>query len=187
MIQIKPDQTKTRAQTFASFAVFVCGFIGLLNSNFTEAQQTRIAYVDMQRLIENAPQVAAARARLTEEFRQRDLQLKSAENKLSALDTKKKSTPANSAALKQITTEIDLLKRNITRMRDSMRSDLNSRSAEELNKRWPEIHDAVVRYAREQKIDLVVESPVVYASASIDITDEVLVRLRATANGARDP
>ena len=44
--------------------------------------------------------------------------------------------------------------------------------------RWPEIQDAVIEYARENGLDLVVASPVVYASASIDVTDAVLARLK---------
>ena len=36
----------------------------------------------------------------------------------------------------------------------------------------------IVEYAREQKYDLVLQGPVFYAAATIDITDRVLERLR---------
>ena len=59
-----------------------------------------------------------------------------------------------------------------------MRNDLKSRSDQELDKSWREINDAVVEFAREQGFDLIVPSPVVYASPRVDITDQVLDRLR---------
>lgn len=36
----------------------------------------------------------------------------------------------------------------------------------------------MVEFAREQNIDLIVPSPVVYASQRIDVTDQVLERLK---------
>ena len=44
----------------------------------------------------------------------------------------------------------------------------------------------IFAYARENQLDLVVQAPVMYASAQIDITDAVLARLKrdaATATG----
>ena len=58
-----------------------------------------------------------------------------------------------------------------------MRNDLKSRSDQELDKSWREINDAVVEFAREQGFDLIVPSPVVFASPRVDITDQVLDRL----------
>ena len=59
-----------------------------------------------------------------------------------------------------------------------MRNDLKSRSDQELDKSWREINDAVVEFAREQSFDLIVPSPVVFASPRVDVTDQVLERLR---------
>jgi len=42
----------------------------------------------------------------------------------------------------------------------------------------------VIEYARAQGFDLIVPSPVVYASPRIDITDAVLERLRKPAPAA---
>ena len=43
---------------------------------------------------------------------------------------------------------------------------------------WQQINDSVIEYARAQGFDLIVPSPVVYASTRIDITDAVLDKLR---------
>jgi outer membrane protein len=141
---------------------------------------SRIGYVDMKRLLDNAPQVQAGRAALQREFAQRDAQLKAQEARLAELQLRQRRDSAilPKDAADALANEIDTLDRGIGRLRTKMRDDLAARQNEELNKRWPEIQDAVIEYARENGLDLVVASPVVYASASIDVTDAVLARLK---------
>jgi outer membrane protein len=141
---------------------------------------TRIGYVDMKRLLDNAPQVVAGRQKLEKEFAPRDASLKTDEKRLDDLRARQQRegaamATADADALKR---EIDALDRSIKRSRDAMRNDLKSRSDQELDKSWREINDAVVAFAREQGYDIIVPSPVVYASARVDITDQVLERLR---------
>jgi len=140
----------------------------------------RIGYVDMKRLLDNAPQVVAGRQKLEREFAPRDTQLKADEKRLADLrdrQTKESATMAtgDADALKR---EIDALDRSIKRNRESMRNDLKSRSDQELDRSWREINDAVVEFAREQGYDLIVPSPVVFASPRVDVTDQVLERLK---------
>ena len=141
---------------------------------------TRIGYVDMKRLLDNAPQVLAGREKLSKEFQPRDASLKADEKRLDDLRERQQKEGATMATTDADTLkrEIDALDRSIKRNRESMRNDLKSRSDQELDKSWREINDAVVTYAREQGFDIIVPSPVVYASARVDITDQVLDRLR---------
>jgi len=141
---------------------------------------TRIGYVDMKRLLDNAPQVLAGREKLSKEFQPRDASLKADEKRLDELRERQQKEGATMATTDADTLkrEIDALDRSIKRNRESMRNDLKSRSDQELDKSWREINDAVVAYAREQGYDIIVPSPVVYASARVDITDQVLDRLR---------
>ena len=145
----------------------------------------RIGYVDMKRLLDNAPQVAAGRERLAREFRERDAQLKQQEARLADLKRRAQVAPADAstdpAQGAQLAREISTLERGIERLRGQLRSELGTRGAEELGRRWPEIQSVIVEYAREQKYDLVLQGPVLFAAASIDITDRVLERLRGAA------
>jgi outer membrane protein len=143
-------------------------------------QATRIGYIDMQRLLDNAPQVLAGKEALRREFAQRDAELKAQELRLADLRAREQRDAAilPREAAQALTREIETLDRSIKRLRDKLREDLSARTSAELNQRWPEIHDAVIEYARENGYDLVVESPVIYASASIDITDRVIERLQ---------
>jgi outer membrane protein len=143
---------------------------------------TRIGYVDMKRLLDNAPQVVAGRQKLEREFAARDAALKTDEKRAADLRQAREATPeakADPAAQR----EIDALDRSIKRNRDALRAELKTRSDQELDRSWQEINNAVVEYARETGIDLVVPSPVVYANPRIDITDAVLERLRRDAAG----
>ena len=141
---------------------------------------TRIGYVAMKRLLDTAPQVLAGREKLSKEFQPRDASLKADEKRLDELRERQQKEGATMATTDADTLkrEIDALDRSIKRNRESMRNDLKSRSDQELDKSWREINDAVVAYAREQGYDIIVPSPVVYASARVDITDQVLDRLR---------
>ncbi len=150
----------------------------------------RIAYVDMKRLLDNAPQVAAGRERLAREFRERDAQLKQQEARLAELKRREQAgaAAAESAPASQLAREIGTLERGIERLRGQLRSELGTRGAEELGRRWPEIQSVIVEYAREHNYDLVLQGPVLFASANIDITDRVLERLRlASKAGAPTP
>jgi len=140
----------------------------------------KIGYVDMKRLLDNAPQVVAGREKLSKEFAPRDASLKADEKRLDDLRERQQREGATMATTDADTLkrEIDALDRSIKRNREAMRNDLKSRSDQELDKSWREINDAVVAFAREQGYDIIVPSPVVYASARVDITDQVLERLR---------
>lgn len=155
-----------------------------------QAQQaSRIGFVDMQRLIDSAPQVAEARDRLAREFAVRDSLLKADETRYSELSARLAQTPdtlppGERARLSQ---EAEALQRLITRTRGQLADELNARSREEVDKAWPLISAAVADYARENNYDLVVNSPVLYVSGRIDITDQVLTYLRARAAEDAEP
>lgn len=141
---------------------------------------TRIGYVDMKRLLDNAPQIVAGRSKLEGEFAGRDTALKTDEQHLTDLRAKAGAKPSDVQQR-----EIDALERSIKRQRDALRNELKARSDQELDNSWREINDAVVAFAREQGYDLIVASPVVYASSRVDITEKILDRLRRqSAKGA---
>ena len=157
--------------------------LALASSPLAHAQSApaaRIGYVDMKRLLDNAPQVVAGRQKLEREFAPRDAALKADEKRLQELRERQQREAATTSAgdAEAQKREIDALDRSIKRNREAMRNDLKSRSDQELDRSWREINDAVVEFAREQGFDLIVPSPVVYASTRVDITDQVLERLK---------
>lgn len=151
------------------------------------AGSSRVGYVDMKRLLDNAPQVVGGRQKLEREFAARDTALKADEARASALRARQGHTGAAAPGNDALQREIDALERSIKRNRDNLRAELKTRSDQELDKSWREISDAVVEFAREQNFDLIVPSPVIYASPKVDVTEQILDRLRRQAAKARTP
>ena len=87
---------------------------------------TRIGYVDMKRLLDNAPQVVAGREKLSREFAPRDASLKADEKRLDDLRARQQRDGAtlSTADADTLKREIDALDRSIKRNRESMRNDL---------------------------------------------------------------
>ena len=140
----------------------------------------KVGYVDLKRLIDNAPQMVESRNRLQREFAPRDAALKSDETRLADMNKRYARDGAimsktDADALKR---QIDTLDGAIKRTRETLRNDLNTHAAADRDRIWQQINDAVIDYARAHDYDLIVPSPVVYANPRIDITDAVLDQLR---------
>lgn len=140
----------------------------------------KIGYVDLKRLLDNAPQMTSSKARLEREFTPRDNALKADEAKLTALKQRYDRDGAimsktDADALKR---EIDALDRANKRTREDLRTELNTRAASERDRIWLEIQDTVIDYARSQGYDLLIPSPVIYFNPRIDVTDALIERLK---------
>ncbi len=136
--------------------------------------ETRIGYVEMKRLLDNAPQMSRGNTLLQAEFAERDRQLRADEARLESL---RGQGSGDSEA--GVDDEIQALERRIQRTRENLREELRRRSEEEVERNFRTINETVAAYARENNYDLIVHSPVFYASPAIDITDQILARLRA--------
>ena len=154
--------------------------LALLPSLSSAQTPGKIGYVDLKRLIDNAPQMIESRGKLEREFAPRDSALKGDEKHLADLRQRYERdgaimAKADADALKR---EIDTLDRSVKRTREDLRNELNTRAAAERDRIWQQLNDMVIEYARAQGYDLIVPSPVVYVNPRIDITDAVLERLR---------
>lgn len=171
--------TKARRQ-FSAFAG-ACLALALLLPCLASAQNApRIGYVDMKRLLDQAPQVAQAHARLQREFAARNDVLEADERHLQSLKAalaKQRATLAPEQ-IQQQQQQIDVLAGSVRRARDKLRAELKTRSDQALQQSWQTISNAAVDYARDNGYDLLLPSPVIYASPKIDITDAILDRLR---------
>ncbi|MBL0029501.1 MAG: OmpH family outer membrane protein [Rhodanobacteraceae bacterium] len=163
--------------------LILAGAFLLLSAATAVAQSARIGYVDMKRLIDNAPQVLDTRRKLESEFSPRNKALESEQTRLVELEARDRRDSAilPKAAADSLKREIDALRKSIERTRKRLAEEFKARGDEEFNRQWPRIEAAVIAHARENQLDLVVQAPVMYASAQIDITDAVLARLKRDA------
>lgn len=154
--------------------VLLCG---LALAPAAVAQDLRVGYVDMKRVLDNAPQVLAGRETLDLEFRSRseaieidEFQAKTLEDRLAQGDM-----PADNAL--QVERELRELRRSINRRKEDLRDELSFRRTEEVQKLEEEINVAVQEIAQRNGFDLILSSPVVYANPDLDITDLILEQL----------
>ena len=71
------------------------------------------------------------------------------------------------------------MRRSINRQREDLRDELSFRRTEEVQRLEDQINQAVQEIAQRYGYELVISSPVVYASPNLDITDLILEQLQA--------
>ena len=157
-------------------------FLALLLPIFAaHAQNLKIGFVNAAKILDEAPQAENARNRLEKEFAPRDKGLVDAQRALRKLEEQLARDGAVMGETERRTLERDIIaqKRELNRSQTEFREDFNIRRNEELGKLQRLVYDAIVQLAKEQRFDLIVnDGAVIYASDQVDITDEVLRRLK---------
>lgn len=140
-------------------------------------ENLRIGYVDMKRVLDNAPQVVASREQLEREFRPRNDDILDEEARLNTRQQQLLDDGMDPAERIELEREVRNMQRTIERRKEDLRDELAFRRNEEIQRLEDELTVAVQSIAREQGYDLVIASPVVYANPTLDITELILSRL----------
>jgi len=144
------------------------------------AEAARIAVVNIPQVLEQAPQAEAVRNRLQSEFAPRNAKLVAEQKKVKDLEEKLARDGAVMPDEERRKLEREILgqKRDINRTRDELTEDFNIRRSEELSSMQREITLSIVGLAKEKGYDLILENGVIYASERVDITKDVIERLK---------
>ncbi len=168
----------------------VCAALALA-APFASAQaQTKIAVVNIPKLLEESPQAKTAMQALQDEFAPRQREIVATQNDLKAKEEKLQRDGAVMAENERRAAEKELRdgQRELSRKQNEYVEDLNLRRNEEIGKLQRSLLQEVQAYARSQNYDLVVGDGVLYVNESLDITPQVLSALQARAkNGAKTP
>lgn len=143
--------------------------------------ETRVGVVNTVRLMEEAPQAKAAQSNIEGEFAPREKELVALQKEIRGLEDRLARDGAVMNEKESSNLERDILskRRELKRTQDEFRDDLNVRKNEVLSTLQRQMYDATVALAKEKKFDVILGQGVVYSSDSVDITDEVLVKLKA--------
>ena len=141
------------------------------------AQSLRIGYVDMKEVLDNAPQVIAGREKLDLEFRPRNEAILAEEQRLNDMEQSLQRGDLTESARMRLEREVRELRRSVNRQREDLRDELSFRRTEEVQRLEDQIDQAVHEIAERNGFDLIISSPVVYASPTLDITDLILEQL----------
>ena len=155
--------------------------------------QAKIGFVNVSRLLAEAPQAQAASAALETEFASRRRDLENQQKDLKTREEKLQKDGAVMAENERRNAEKDLRdgQRELARKQNEYVEDLNLRRNEEIGKLQRSLLQEVQAFARTSSYDLIVGEGVLYVNESMDITAQVLsalqARYKATGGAAPKP
>jgi len=144
------------------------------------AEGLKIGYVNVNKLVEQAPQADQAAKKLEAEFLPRDQELRALRARVRGLEVEleKSSLTMPEGDRQQKERELLSLKRDVNRSTQEIREDYNLRRNEELAALQKVVSKAIVAIAKEEGYDLILhEGAIFYASDAVDLTNRVLKRL----------
>ena len=146
----------------------------------TVLAEIKIGFVNSAQVLEQAPQADAARAQLQKEFKPRDEEIVKMQKELKGMEEKmlRDSAVMSESERRKMERDIISLKRDMKRKKDEFREDLNIRQNEVFERLRKRIYEVIVTIAEQKKYDLIVSDVVVFASKRIDITAEVVEKLK---------
>jgi outer membrane protein len=143
------------------------------------AAELKIGYVQVDKILQEAPQTAETGKKLEKEFSPRTAELDRLQKQIRDLENQldKDALTISETERKNKEREISNLKIDFQRKQRELREDINLRKNEELSTLQDRINKAVTSVAESEGYDLIVYSGVAFASKKIDITDKVLKAL----------
>jgi outer membrane protein len=145
------------------------------------AQELKIGVVNVPALMERSPQTKAAMDALQEEFAPRQREFLAKQKEYEELGVKVQKDVAVMGETERRNAEKNLrdLQREVTRLQNEFREDLNLRQNEELGALQQALLREIQEYAAAQGFDLIVGDGVLYASSTVNITEDVLRAVEA--------
>jgi outer membrane protein len=150
--------------------------------------ETKIGVVNVARLLQESPQAQAASQALESEFAARRRELEAQQKDLKAKEDKLQKDGAVMAANERANAEKTLRdgQRELARKQNEFMEDLNVRRNEALGQLQRTVLQEVQAFAKTAGFDVVV-ADALYASPSVDITNQVLAALQARKGAAGKP
>jgi len=161
---------------------------GLLFAGVAQAQSDiKIAVVNPAELVQKAPQAEAARHRLEKEFSGRRQKLQDMKNEIDKEEKKlnRDSSAMSSNEMQQKQDALQDKQRHFHQLQQNYNQDVHQREQQEFDKLRKSIYNVIVNVAKQKGYDLVLSDGIVYATNRIDLTDQVLKRLRAQAKSGK--
>jgi outer membrane protein len=144
-----------------------------------QAVELKIGYVQVDKILQDAPQTSESGKKLEKEFTPRKLDLDRIQKQIKDTEAalEKDSLTASEADRRNKERDLANLKIEFQRKQRELSEDVNMRKNEELGGLQDRINKAVTAVSEAEGYDLVVYGGVAYASKKIDITDKVLKSL----------
>ena len=154
-------------------------FAALFLASLSVHADLKVGFVQVDKILQEAPQTIESNKKLEKEFSSRTDKLKADVKSL-----KERESSFSKDALTMKDSERDSKEKSLSQLRvdvqrkeRELREDINIRRNEELGGLQEQINKAVTSVAKAEGFDLVLYNGVAYASEKIDITDKILKSL----------
>ncbi|WP_242463857.1 OmpH family outer membrane protein [Thiococcus pfennigii] len=139
-----------------------------------------IAVIDANRVVEESPQYAAAGQALQGEVAERERALREQQEEIAKLQERlERDGPLMSEdEVQRLQNDIRSRQRRLKYAQVEFQEDFALRQNELRTKLAKQVQEAVIELAKEKGIDLILSEGVVYSSDRIDLSDEVIERLK---------
>lgn len=144
------------------------------------AQELKIGFVNLDRVLRDAAPAKAAQAKLENEFSRREKDLADGDARLKSASERFDKDGASMNEPERARRQRDLVEmdRELQRKRREFQEDLNQRKNEELATVLDRANRVVKQIFDQDKYDLIVQEAV-FASPKVDITDKVIKAMNA--------
>lgn len=144
-----------------------------------QAAELKVGYVQVDKILQEAPQTAESGKKLEREFSPRSQELERTQKQIRDIETAldKDGVTLSETDRRNKERDVSNLKIEFQRKQRELREDINLRKNEELTSLQDRINKAVQTVSETDGYDLVIYGGVAYASKKIDITDKVLKML----------
>ncbi len=144
------------------------------------AQELKIGFVNLDRVLRDAAMAKAAQAKLEGEFTRREKELLDGESRLKTASDRFDKDAATLGESERLRRQRDLVEqdRELQRKRREFQEDLNQRKNEELASVLEKANRVVKQIFDQDKYDLIVQEAV-FAGPRVDITDKVIKAMNA--------
>lgn len=144
-----------------------------------QAAELKVGYVQVDKILQEAPQTAESGKKLEKEFGPRTQELDRMQKQIKDMETAldKDSLTMSETDRRNRERDISNQKIEFQRKQRELREDVNLRKNEELSSLQDRINKAVTSVSEAEGYDLVIYGGVAYASKKVDITDKVLKSL----------
>ena len=148
----------------------------LLSLNISLAAELKVGYVQVDKILKEAPQTAESGKKLEREFSPRSIELDKMKKQIATIESEldQESLSLSEVDRRNKQRKASNLKIEFQRKQRELREDINIRKNEELSVLQDRINNAVKTVSESDGYDLVMYGGVAYASNKIDITDKVL-------------
>ena len=157
---------------------YILAGIALISFSAAVLAESKIGFVNSQKILNDAPQAARAKKKIEKDFEKRDQELQRIAKQLQGMQETLDKNAVTMAESERRSKEREFgeLNRDFQRKQREFREDLSQRQNEEMAAIFERVNKIIKQIAEAEKYDIIFQEAV-YANPRIDITDKVIKAL----------